>query len=291
MEALLSKIFRNSPAGYKPQIGFAGKDKVGKLWLPGKKRADSSKITRDMNLPICGCTQLSFKDWFAPAGEQDCYVCWVGLDIDADDNPGISLVQWADKFVQVHPTSMVRLSCGGSGLHMIWILAEPIKTTNAGAGRIIKNIAQIYKSLAEADGIHVCQANRRMFWLSGGKNQTIYESDFVLKLENIVSSVVSEEPKASIALDITPGIQKYVNLLTEKKVFRSQISQSNKVYVGDAVSALRELGETVKTKSRMRGNGHINGYIDIKHNSISLWSYADGHVIWAYTDLEDMFDD
>ena len=57
------------------------------------------------------------------------------------------------------------------------------------------------------------------------------------------------------------------------------------------MAALREIGENVSTKSSMRGNGQVNGYVDILGNRIALWSYADGHVIWNYDDIGSMFDD
>lgn len=284
MDKVLKFLFRNAPEGSKPQLGWADRTKVGKLWLPGKGAAKPGEITRFMQLPYRGCTQLVFENWWNAAGSQTCWVCWVGLDIDSDDNPEINLVKWAKKFVAANPTSMVRLSCGGSGLHMIWVLKEPIQTNNHGAGMIVKNIAAKYKRLAEADGIHVCQANRRMFWLDGGKNQTIYESDFMLELEEVITESM-EVSRSNELMDISPSIQRYIDQLAERRVFRSQIGKSNPVYVGDAVAALRDIGERVDTVSRMRGNGQVNGYIDIEGHRISLWSYADGHVIWNYDDV------
>jgi hypothetical protein len=282
MQKVIDFLFGRA-SEYKPQLGFAGRDKVGRLWLPGKQAADMSRVATDMALPLAGCTQLAFEDWFKPADSQACVVCWVGLDIDSDDNE-VNLIRWAEDFVTRNPVSMIRTSCGGTGLHMIWVLETPIKTSNVGAGQIVKNIAANYKRLAEADGIHVCQANRRMFWLFGGQNQTIYESDFVLSLTDIVD-VAANRPTTNCLPELSPKIREYVDKLHNGRVFKGCIGKSNPIYIGDAVRTLREMGERVETRSKMSGNGQVNGYIDIEGHRLSLWSYADGHVIWSYTDV------
>ena len=290
MNKLLDKLFGRT--GMKPQIGFAGSDKVGRLWLPGKKPIQMEQVSNLMQLPYQGCTQLAFPDWFGVVDGQECEVCWVGLDIDSDDNPSIDLVKWAEGFVTQNSVSMVRTSCGGSGLHMIWILERPVSAADTHvAGRIVKSLAAPYKKIVNDLGIHVCQANRRMFWLCGGKNRTIYESDYVVELKDTLNHYETTYSSPAVGLDISPSIQKWIDLFRERKVLSGQIQKSNPVYVGDAVAALRELGENVPTKSYMRGNGQVNGYVDILSCRIALWSYADGHVIWSYDDVEAMLNE
>lgn len=280
MNSILNHLFRNSTL--KPQIGFAGADKVGKLWLPGLKPIVHEKVVQRMKLPLKGCTQLAFQDWFTPANDQECEVCWVGLDIDADDNLGVDLKQFALDFPE--PISMARTSCSGKGIHLCWVLAMPIRTNSATAGRIVKNIAGIYKQKVEALGVHVCQANRRMFWFQGGKNETFIQSDFMLELEDVVHAQIEES--LPVSLDLSPRVAQWVSEFQSRNILPKKPAKSNPIYVGDAVSALRELGEPIATKSTCRGNGQVNGYIDLLGNRIALWSYADGHTIWAYTDLE-----
>lgn len=288
MEKLLSFLFRNSVM--KPQIGFAGTDKVGKLWLPGVRQMPGERVVELMGLPFRGCTQLAFESWWKPVGGQQGEVCWFGLDIDKHDNEHVDLIEWAGKFVRQQPVSMVRTSCGGRGLHMIWVLDRPIACDNHSAGPLVKRLCAPYKHTVEEHGIEVCQANRRMFWLVGGRNETIHESDYVVELGDTIPELRSGNPNSAPTLNITPSIQRYVDLLQERKVL-GQVGVKNPVYVGDAVTALRSIGERVETRSSMRGNGQTNGYVDIEGHRISLWSYADGHVIWNFDDIGAMFNE
>lgn len=297
MEELLKKIFRNSPSHSRPQLGWAGNDKVGKLWLPGLKAANPGKIASRMRLPFKGCTQLAFEDWWRPQNEQQCWVCWLGLDIDKDDNEGSDLIGWAQEFVKRQPCSMIRLSCGGEGLHIIYVLEKPIRCDPLTAGTIVKGLARPYKEMAEDMGIHVCKADRRMFWLMGGKNQTIYESDFVLSLrdqvDDLLKTAMNDCKQQSITCEqFQKSVSKRVRVWVERFVSGGALSEnwgtSNSVYVGYAIDTLRRHGENPFTRSRMSGNGIKNGYIDITPDSISLWSYADGHRVWCYQDVEGM---
>lgn len=290
MEQLINKLFGRTKL--KPQVGFAGSDKVGRLWLPGKTPVNTESLSILMKLPYRGCTQLAFEDWWHVVDDQKCEVCWFGLDIDSDDNPGIDLIQWAGEFAASNSISLIRTSCSGTGLHMIWILDKPMEAANNSvAGRIVKSLAAPFKRIVEDLGIHVCQANRRMFWLDGGKNTTIYESEHMVELKDTLTQYVQAYSSPAVGLDISPAIQRYVDELRKRKVLPPEVGRSNPVYVGDAVAALREIGENVSTKSSMRGNGQVNGYVDILSNRIALWSYADGHVIWNYDDIGSMFDD
>lgn len=288
MEKLLSFLFRNSHM--KPQIGFAGMDKVGRLWLPGVKQVPCERVVELMGLPFKGCTQLAFESWWRPVGGQPGEVCWFGLDIDKHDNEHVDLREWAAEFVQEHPVSMVRTSCGGHGLHMIWILREPVSCDNYNAGPLVKRLCAPYKRLVEDMGVEVCQANRRMFWLVGGKNETIHESDYMVELEDAVIEPLAADRGSAVNPNVTPSVRRYLDLFQEHKVL-GRVGEKNPVYVGDAVTALRSIGEHVETRSSMRGNRQINGYIDIEGHRISLWSYADGHVIWNFDDIGAMFNE
>lgn len=290
MEKLLNFLFRKT--NMKPQLGFAGLDKKAWLWLPGNKDKVNPKTKQIIQkAPIRGCSQVAYTDWFKPMSGQEVEVCWFGLDIDQEDNE-INLEEWSLKYAARHKVSMVRTSCGGKGVHMIWVLKEPIKCLHRQSGLYVKQLAERKKQEVEEEGIHVCQANKRMFWLIGGKNRTIYESVFE---EPYISSSCRLPDKTIVELIdqtrglFSPGVQRFVDFFKNKGIFKAGLGRKNKVYIGDAVKALRELGETVYTKSPMSGNGNINGYIDIFQNTISLWSYADGHNIWSYTDVEGIF--
>ena len=279
--------FLFSQTDKKPQIGFAGKDKKAWLWLPGKTEYPTEEISKKMQAPIKGCTQLAFDSYFSNSEDQNCEVCWFGLDIDKDDNEEIDLLVWAIKFAQKNKAAMVRYSCSGEGIHLMWKLENPIPCTNQSAGYIVTSIAKPYKLAAEAEGIHVCQANRRMFWLTGGKNKTIYTSTEMLDI-NMNTAGFTKQREVQQKIQVTDKVQKYIDILKDAGVLHGDIKASNQIYVGDAVKALRDAGEKVYTKSSCSGNGQVNGYIDILGHRISLWAYADNHTIWSYDDVEEM---
>ena len=262
-------------ATLRPQLGFAGKDKRAWLWLPGAKPIQYEKVTRAIeSAPLRGCSQLAYANIFEPMAGQRCEICFVALDIDAEDNPATDLTA-----LEYPGASMVRTSCSGRGIHLIYRLAEPILCTHETANRIIK---QITAPLVEALGtIKVCKADRRMFWLFGGKNQILSQTDERLVVEQLPvlqSNTALPEP----LFEVTPLIAEWAGKLGVS------IRKSTPVYIGDIIKRLAEMGEVIRTKSSMRGNGQVNGYIDITPTSISLWSYADGHVIWNLTDVEAM---
>ena len=282
MEQLLKYLFRHSSG--KPQLGFAGQDKRAWLWLPGQSELKKNMKYIIEKAPLRGCTQVSYDDWFEKASGQDCEVCWFGLDIDQEDNL-VDLIKWSKDFSVRHKVSMIRSSCSGKGIHMIWVLAKPVYCSHEQSSKIVKQLAEKKKELVEAEGIHVCQANKRMFWLVGGKNASVYISNFEESSTSVLKMPELEKQQYPVNFKITAGVEKFVSMFQSHGLLNNP-AEHNKVYVGDVVNALRGFGETVYTKSSCSGNGQTNGYIDIQGHTISLWSYADGHTIWNYTDLE-----
>lgn len=261
----------------KPQLGFAGRNKSAWCWLPGKSMPRHETIARAMkNAPLQGCTQLAYEDWFAPMAGQRCEICWVGLDIDAEDNPGIDLTAID------YSASMVRTSCSGRGVHVIYRLAEPVTCTHETANRIVKTITA---PLVAELPVRVCKADKRMFWMCGGENRIIQQSDWVLRpdIDMPVLQSITAPPTADF--QVTPLIQEWL-----VKLNISGVRKSTPIYIAEMVSLLRGLGEKVETRSSCRGNGQVNGYLDVTPTSISLWSYADGFAIWNFTDVEALLD-
>lgn len=277
-EFLIDYLFRYSKM--KPQLGFAGKDKRAWVWLPGADMPDHQKISRAMaEAPIKGCTQLAYEDWMSPAANQKCEICWVGLDIDAEDNPGINLTRYNFS----DDVSRVQASCSGKGVHLLYVLDKPIPCTHHTANRIVKAITA--PIVAQYPDLHVCKADRRMFWLHGGENFLMTQNPSYVLSPSINLDKLTDDPVVALSDSVnpTPMIRNWAEKLGLKVMKRS-----TPVYVGDVVSLLRSAGETVFTKSRMRGNGNTNGYIDLTDTSISLFAYADGHTIWSLTDVEEM---
>lgn len=275
-EFLIEYLFQKTKL--RPQLGFAGTDKRAWLWLPGAEAPAHEKITRVMaDAPIRGCTQLAYTDWMAPMAEQPCEICWVGLDIDAEDNPNVNLTRYnfSDE------VSRVQASCSGKGVHLLYVLDKPIPCTHHTANRIVKAVTA--PLVARYSDLHVCKADRRMFWLHGGENFLISQNPKYFLTPNIQLDKLDDDPVVALsdAVNPTPMIRSWAEKLGLKVLKRS-----TQIYVGDVVSLLRGLGETVHTRSLMRGNGQLNGYIDLTETSISLFAYADGHTIWSYTDVE-----
>jgi len=265
----------------KPQLGFARADKSAMLWLPGAKPTKPTTVTWAMEkAALRGCTQLAFPDWFAPANQQPVEITWVGLDIDQEDNKlHLTDTMTLQKILTTRP-SMIRTSCSGKGLHVIYRLDQPILTTHQLSGRSVKLIALPMKEAVEALGIHVCKADRRMFWLTGGKNAEIYQDNGAfLTPPHIIEARELKAAYERATMEVSDGIRVWAEKL------KLPIRKSLPVYVGDVVLLLRGFGEKVETKSPCSGNGNVNGYVDISQHSISLWSYADGHTIWSYTDV------
>jgi len=260
-------------ASLRPQLGFAGRDKRAWCWLPGAGKFRPETAVRAIEkAPLRGCTQLAYANIFAPMAGQRCEICWVGLDIDAEDNPATDLTS-----LDYPGASMVRTSCSGRGVHVIYRLAEPILCTHETANRIVKSITA---PLVEALGsVKVCKADRRMFWMVGGANTILKQTDERLTVST-APVIQSNTPTNEPLMDVSPLIREWAGKLGVS------IRKSTPCYVGDIIKRLADAGEIVQTRSSMRGNGQINGYIDITPTSIALWSYADGHVIWNLTDVE-----
>ena len=270
-EELIDWLFDRS--SLRPQLGFAGKDKRAWCWLPGAKKFRPETAVRAIGkAPLRGCTQLAYENLFEPMTGQRCEIAWVGLDIDAEDNPATDLTA-----LDYPHASMVRTSCSGKGVHVIYRLEQPILCTHETANRIVKIItAPLVGSLGT---IKVCKADRRMFWLCGGKNEILAQSDERLVV-NLIPIAPENMPEKEPLIGVTPLIAEWCEKLGVA------IRKSTPVYIGDIIKRLAELGEVVRTRSGMRGNGQTNGYIDVTTTSISLWSYADGYVIWNLTDVE-----
>lgn len=264
-----------------PQLAFAGKNKRAWVWLPGKDKVNYEKLAYAFqNAPLRGCSQIAYENIFSPMAGQRCEIVFVSLDIDADDNPGIDLT------AQLYPqASMVRTSGSGLGVHVIYRLVEPIACTNETCGVIIKRITAPLVAELERRGIHVCKSCKHLVWMIGGKNRIISQFECRLLpdiepqvLHNITAPVIGRG-------DIHP-CESVVKWAADLGL--PACKRSTPIYVGDIVNRLRARGERVTTKSSCRGNGGINGYLDIDDYSISLFAYADGHIIWNYTDVEAM---
>lgn len=268
-------LFEKAPPGWKPQKAYAKADKTALAWFPGNQHyLPEHEEYYSKQAALGGFSQLAFKDSYKPK-QIECCICWVGLDLDADDNPDIDL-----KTI-LFPESSMRTSRSGEGVHVMYRLEKPIFTTTAHANRIIKSITEQF----DTGEYHICKRDRRMFWLVGGKQKWLQKSSILLKTPDIAPvSIHGNFEKATIE-GVSPKVQEWLQWFLSKNLIFTPKSDSIRVYIGDCVNALKERGERVTTKSRMSGNGQVNGYLDISKNRIQLWSYPDGYAIWSYTDV------
>lgn len=274
-------------------IGKSSEDKSAIAWFPSPTKVqDDGAYTWALSQgELAGFTQMCFPNWKDIAGDGE--LCWFGIDID-DDKNSIDLIEWAE--AQVNTGLSYRTSCGGKGIHAIGRLSHPVKCHKSKAKSIIASIAKPFVDAIEGQGINICRYNYMTFWLAGGKNKWISQTEDRINSEVIAleTSLVEnagglESLRAMECLDLPlkPIIKDWLRKLGCAGLVNT-LGKTN-AYLGNAVPLLRNLGEGVETKSTMRGNGQINSWFVVTSDSISLYSSPDGNkVIWCVKDEEEL---
>lgn len=276
-EELVEWLFERAPADWFAQTGYAGGDKKGFAWFPGRHPQCATIAGAQARGTFGGCTQLAFQfpgtnPWLF-TDTTPCYVTWVGIDVD---EPGTTLPPM--------PGWSVRTSRSGNGFHLIQRLATPALTTAGSAGVVVKAIAGAGADRLREFGVPVCKADRRMFWMVGGRNAWISRTDEFVDAPIPDLQVALRAPRClSGPAPVGPSVNKWCGRLREGG-FPGFVG-NHRIYIGSLVPWLRSQGLRVETKSRMRGNGEPNGYLEITNDRISLWSFADGHTIWEWNEL------
>lgn len=280
------------PKGTAPQIGMADETKRALGWWPGNRLQQLLGLppARQNLVKFLGCTNRAFGSPLTPQREQPGALCWSGLDIDADDNPHMTTDTLFDTvFQKVENFGSIRTSCGGRGLHVFFRYQKPYHfdpgTPSSTLSRITARLSKPWADLLENVGVKICKRDSRMFWLMGGANRWVYRTDSLIPTELVDVmvkgnvTIMDEGDRVRTPENLGEFVSKWLRALG---VFPGP------VYVGDVVTRLRALGEKVSTKSKMSGNGQVNGYIDCGPDWIQLWSYADGHAIWRDQDVGGM---
>lgn len=289
-EWLLCKV----PSDYMAQVGYANKGKRALIWLPGRRVATEENIMWGHGAAdYAGMTQAVWKNWREPMQDQEgCKIAWLGFDVDLDSMEdqlrAIRIVR------DIALPFSIRSSAGGSGLHLILRLSEPVDCASNNQGPTTRALCNpVYETLTDY-GIKICSSGFRMFWLVGGLNTWLHQhDDFYESPVDLCSSShhsSGRAPSGPAQFTACREFASHVNLWLERfheaGCMRGARTGGNPVYVGAIIDVLREHGETVHTKSPCSGNGQVNGFIDISPDgsSISLWSYADGHSIWTWNE-------
>ena len=192
LEEIVDWLFQDLDDGWCAQTGGARKNKIGLFWLPGRAKQTAAQI--QSRLPQCalfGCTQAAYPHPFHPAHDQDGKICWLGLDVDQQEIPQPELIE---RIADLIPQASIRTSTGGQGLHVILRLADCLTAHNSILGELVRLGAAPYKQILEQAGIKVCKADKRMFWLVGGFNQWIKQTDATIEVETVKVNAVVTRP-------------------------------------------------------------------------------------------------
>ena len=267
-------LFECKPSGWIPQTGGATITKKAVWWRPGKK------IHTIRPTPLTGCTQLAFPPETEIA-DGHCAVCWLGIDVDLDEPLTLDQLY---RLQDLHCS--IRTSSGGTGVHLIWRLAEPTLCNYSQSNQLVKQLLQPFREQVE-EFLPVCSADRRMFWLEGGKNMWLYQTD--KQLSTPWNAIPAHPPiiEAYVAdLPIQPSVQQWVDGMVQDKVLRGAVGKHNRIHLGTIVPWLRSQGEIVNTVSGLSPEWHVNGHLDIYPDRLALYSYADSRIIWSWTDAD-----
>jgi len=295
---LIDWLFERAPQNATAQVGVANKKKQAVGWYPGRKPSFLSIESAFSGCALAGATQLAFPSGtkVLPDGSIG-WLSWVGMDIDDKDQVEDG---WADFLPKIVPQPWsIRTSSSGKGIHLVARLEDPIECVMEHGTALIRTLAGRLPTILKDAGIVIDKIDRRMFWFSGGAQKWIRRTDRFLKTpEFLVEGYLDEvDPANKLKLRRpqigAPAPTDMVGVSDRMKEWLVKLHSADlpsslgthQVYVGKVVPWLRAQNFPVKTVSRMRGNGTPNGYLEISRDRISLWSYADMHTIWEWSDI------
>jgi len=270
-------LFECKPQNWLPQTGGATVTKKAVWWRPGKR------IHKIVPTPLTGCTQLAFPPETQIA-EGQCAVCWLGIDVDLDNPLTLGQLYHLQDL-----DCSIRSSSGGTGVHLIWRLAEPVLCNYSQSNQIVKQLLKRPREQVE-EIVPVCSADRRMFWLEGGKNLWLHNTDAQIDRVQIYAAMTEGQelrPEPVVEpMALIPAIHAWIDRMVADKVLRGTVGKHNRIHLGTIVPWLRSQGETVNTKSGLSSEWHVNGHLDVYPDRLTLYSYADSRIIWSWTDAD-----
>ena len=287
-------LFERCPENWEPQVGFADVTKRALGWFPGRRALSPGYQKKcERGAKFAGCTQVAF-----PVGTQTykpedlCYLCWLGIDIDAKNQTS---PDWENKLFNLVVNSFwsERFSSNGQGAHLLLRLASPVLAPARSVSQIIYHYSFPFLTTLSQNGITFDRCDKRLFWLVGGKNSWCMPNlDVFFDNPPALLSTINSPALAPAPLTSTipaPGsycseFQKVLTKLADAGI--KLVPGSNRVYLGFVVPVLRKLGYNVQTKSAMSGNGNVNAIFNVGVYELSLFSFSDGHVIFTISDLD-----
>lgn len=290
-QSVVKFLFEGLEDGWNPQIGLAGVDKRALIWCPGNKPTSPDRFREVLVSPLLqfyGLTNRAYQDCWSSQHNQTARLCWSGLDIDAEDNPGYKPDDLANHVARLLPEASIRRSCGGSGLHAFLRFSNPVDLPTIFANTYTKAINRDYVARLSEAGISVCKSDSRMFWVAGGRNVWLKQVETRIENRMLPESFHAEsagliQPVAADTIQVMPQIRVWLDRLAAGGV-RIKVGCQNPVNIGCVIDVLQAHGQTIRTKSGLTSRTGTNGYIDCGHNWISLWTYADNRAVWIVTD-------
>lgn len=291
---LYSWLFEKARVCALPQLAYGAANKQALLWLPGNSWAGQAEVTRRIKAAVFrGATQLAFDHYTVSQAIQGCEVCWIGLDLDEGPLDMSVLTEAAARF-----NLSIRSSASGKGRHMIGRLDNTIVCgLGVNAGRVVTSLTSPIVSWLNQHGQPVCKADKRVFWLEGGRNEWLFKTDSLVAVpaatvagltqldeQNVQEAVAGSGPGLVSLDDLLPGVRQWVRQFQAAGCLPNSLKRNMPLNVTRLVRLLRSNGEAVETQAGLTTTTGVNGYMDLTPNSISLWAFADGHSIWRWVD-------
>ena len=244
-----------------------------------------------------GFRGLMVQDYEQPLSEQGLVrLSWVGLDIDAEDNPQVcqelrlgSLADYVQSLLCASP-AVVRCSKSGQGAHVIIPLSETEMMTYDRAKVVSKRIAQKFIDRLKDEHIECCVTGLPNLWLytQGGKQRTLtvphelyHPSPQELDFSGVVPNGVTRlEPVG--ATKFTGLAARVIGALTADGIIPPDLPGKTQVNVGRVRRSLSRIGIEFETKSKCRieHEGETNGWVELQSDgSVRLISNPDDNKV------------
>lgn len=307
LQAVINHLFRFTPTGFQPQIALGNLVKQALLWLPGNKPATRERVEYWLDHPLLGCmglTNRAYRDPYGLQHAQEPALLWAGLDIDAEDNPGMALPELIERVHRACPSASLRTSFGGRGLHAFHVFCEPVYLPTCWANAYTRAFNREHVEALERVGVNVCKSDSRVFWVCGGQNTWVQQRMETVKPPSVppdLESLMRVDRRAEergIDVDglngagehaVSDCVRLWVQRFADAGI-RVSPGHQNPVNIGRAAEVIRTHGGSVVSKSPMRSRTGINGYLDCTYTQIALWTYADGHTVWIDADTDSLID-
>lgn len=253
----------------EPAIQIVNSYEKRVTWHPGRK---TCAIPKNLN-GFIGFTGRIYETYTKPMGKQSYEQHWIGIDIDAKDNPELD----KKRVCEILPDARVRTSRSGNGLHALFKLEKPVLVP---AGRninqaITKNL-QKYRDALSSSGIIPCSAHSLNFYLVGGKNEWVSDNDKTIQWADYGSDVsycVGSGKTYDIETMSLEG-KEFWHKLIDAGVVTLPIREKYSVVSKNIYKALKNTSFEFSTKSPMQ-NDEYNGFIHFNGQTADVIINAD----------------